>query len=195
MASKKFKLPTINTPPGFAVFAWLNEPDTKYNEAGEYKLTVSLEDTPAVRAMLERIESEARAAAPQMSPPVKLKRVLSSVPWKLPEDDDPTDPDFREELRDRIRITAKSKFKPGFVDSKVQTLPEDVWPARGDKVSLKAYIKPYDGLGGGISLRLKTVQLIEKNFRGGGVDAEGFEAYDEGYSASVEADDSEPEDY
>lgn len=187
--SKKVPLPSVVSPVGVAAYAWVNKPDTKFakpGENGKYKITLVLDDTEDNRSFLSKIEAAAREIAPQMDPVVKMKRVLTHTPWSLPEDDDPSDEKLKEEFKGKIRLTANSDFKPGQIDSNRQGLPEDIFVMSGDHVRIKAMVKPFDGLGGGISLKLKTVQLINKVHRAGGVDTSGFDDIDDGYVAPTQ---------
>ncbi len=83
-------------------------------------------------------------------------------------------------------ITLKSGYQPKTVDTKKQDLPANVKIFGGDAV--KCAIRPelYDGFGGGVTLYLNAVMLIEKN-GGGSADAFGEE---EGYVAEASAADA-----
>lgn len=189
--AKKHPLPTLVTPVGIAAYAWVNKPDTKFaknDDEGSYKITVVLDDTKDNRAFLDQIEDLAREVAPKLEPAVKMKKVLTHTPWNLPEDDDNTDEKLKDEFKGKIRLHAKSAFKPGQIDTARQGLPDNIFVMSGDHVRVKFLIKPFDGLGGGISLKLKTVQLVQKVHRAGGIDADGFDDIEDGYVAPTQND-------
>ena len=79
-------------------------------------------------------------------------------------------------------ITCKSSFQPEVIDTKKNAVPEGVKVFGGDKI--KVLISPafYEGFGGGVTLRMNKVMLIEKN---NGGSAEAFGDDEEGYVAEA----------
>ncbi|MDO5647348.1 ssDNA-binding protein [Paracoccus sp. (in: a-proteobacteria)] len=208
MTEKKQRGTCLVTPTGIAKYAWLNKPDNGFNgkEEPAFKVRILLDDTDENRAWCDKVIETAKADARRMG--VKLKKV-HKIPFQFPEDQDEDDfipqegrerPRLDEDHKGRIFFETKSKFKPGLIDSARNALPEDVFIMSGDKARVKFEINPYEGLGSGISFRLRTAQLVEKNtsFSGGhGPDTDGFEDIEDGYVADQttggEDDDDEDE--
>ena len=198
---KKFKFSEFVTPVGIAKYCWVVNPDSGFDGKGDpkFKLRLLIDDTTEAREWVERVISkgveEAKAAG------IKLKKVFKN-PFQFPEDQDEDDyvpqdgkdkPKLDEDHQGRIFFEIKSGFKPGLIDSAREELPEDIKIMSGDKVRVKFVLNPYEGLGSGISLRLKVVQLIEKNtsYSGGGrPNTDGFDDID-GYRAGGGGDSTE----
>lgn len=195
MAEKKFKYSRPVTPIGIAKFCWVDKPDTGHDGKSnpKYKSRILIDDTEENRAWCEEMHQKALAEAKKAG--VKIKKV-HKTPFQYPEDQDEDDfipaegkdkPKLDEDHKGRIFFEAKTAFQPGLIDcsSPPQSLPEGARIMGGDKIRLKIEFNPYEGLGSGISFRLVTVQLIEKNsaFAGGGVDTDGFGEVDGGYTA------------
>ena len=198
------KNPRVVTPVGIAKFCWVmpDKPDTGWDGKSDphYKTRILIDDTPENREWMESVMEQGAAFAKQEG--IKLKKKFNT-PFKLPEDQDEDDyipaegkdrPKLDEDHKDRIFFEAKSKYPPGLIDTARESLPEDVKVMGGDKIRLKVELNPYEGLGSGISFRLKTVQLVEKNSNfsgGGGVDTDGFDDVEGGYVAGGNNDDDE----
>jgi len=194
MSNKKPKFQHPVSPIGIAKYCWVNNPDKGFDGKNEpkYKTRIVIEDTEENRAWVENVLKVAQVEAKAND--IKLKKVFKS-PFQFPEDQDEEDfipqagkerPKLDEDHRGRIYFDAKSSFKPGLIDSARKELPEDVKIMSGDKIKIKVEVLPYDGLGSGVSLRLKVVQLIEKNttYSGSGKpNVEGFDDVEGGYTA------------
>ncbi len=187
-------------PIGIAKFAYLDEPQPgfKPTDKPKYKVRCLLDDTEEVRAKLEEIIETAKKEAKEDG--LKLKKSLKN-PIEYPEDQDEDDyiPEegkeyarLDEDHKGRIFLEAKSSFPPLLIDAMRETLPESVKIMSGDKVRVKIEARPYDGLGGGVSLRLKAVQLVEKNTSAGGYNyADGFDDIEGGYTAPPVSDEDD----
>lgn len=198
---KKVKFTEFVSPPAIAKLAFVNKPSQPFEGKGEpvYQITGLLEDTDEVRAWIDKVIETGLDEAKKAG--VKLKKQFGN-PFQYPEDQDEDDfvpeegkdkPKLDEDYRGRIFFKAKSQYKPGLIDTARVELPEDVRIMGGDIVRIKFAVNPYDGFGGGISLRLKVVQLVEKktSFSGGrGVNTDGFDDID-GYVAQGSAGDDE----
>jgi hypothetical protein len=175
-------------PLAIAKFTYLDTPQEPYDGKGDaqYKIRVLIDDTAENRERLDDILNTARAEAKKNG--VKLKKVHKN-PLQYPEDQDEEDYEVAEgkehakldeDHKDRIFFTTTSKFKPGLIDTARQSLADGVRIMSGDKVRVKCEVLPYEGLGSGISFRLKVVQLVEKNtsFAGGQPNTDGFDDID-----------------
>jgi hypothetical protein len=179
------------TPVALAKFCWLDKPDAGFDgkSAPKFKIRGLLEDTPEIRSAIEAAMATGLAEAKRDA--IKLKKIFKN-PFTFPEDVDEDDFEiaegatrakFDEDHRGKIFFDAKTGFKPGLIDTALQDLPEDVKIMSGDMVKVKAEVMPYEGFGGGFTLRLKVVQLIEKNttYSRGSTDTRGFGAVEGGY--------------
>lgn len=200
----KSKAPRVVSPLGIFKYCWVmaDKPDTGWDGKGDpqYKVRIVFDDTPENRAWMDDVLAKGSAYAKQEKIPLKKK---FKSPFKLPEDQDEDDyipaegkdkPKLDEDHKDRIFFDAKSKYPPGLIDTARNDLPADVKVFGNDKGRLKVEINPYEGLGSGISLRLITLQLVEKNTSyggGGGTDSDGFDDVEGGYVAGGNDDDDD----
>lgn len=203
----KHKFSAFVSPLGEARYAWIDKPDPYQQELGkeQFKCRVLMEDTPEVRAWVQKVFEAGVAEAKKAG--VKLKKAAKS-PFTFPEDLDEDDfipaegkdkAKYDETYKNSIFFEAKTGFKPATIDAKKNELPDDVRIMPGDKVKVKVVLNPYEGFGSGISLRLSVVQLIEKNtsYSKGKANLDGFDE-EEGYdsegqtSGSSEDDDDIP---
>lgn len=201
--AKKFKFSQYVSPVGKAKLTFLDQPSKPYTEGGTeyYKTRILLDDTPEVRAWIEKIVATAEKEAKEAG--VKLKKNYHS-PFIMPEDVDEDDfipeegkerPKYDEDYREKIFFEAKSQYKPGLIDTAKVSLPEDLKIMGGDDIRIKFIVSPYvSGANSGITLRLRTVQLVNKNtsFGGGGgePDTDGFDDID-GYVSPTSDDDGD----
>lgn len=189
----KIKFTNHVSPPGIAKFCWVNKADTGFDGKSEpsFKTRVVIKDTEASRAWVKKVLDTAEAEAKANG--IKLKKIYNN-PFKFPEDQDEDDfikqedkeyPKLDEDHREAIFFQAKSGFKPGLIDTSKppQELPENVFIMGGDSIAVKVEAIPYEGLGSGVSLRLKVVQLVKKNstFNQGAPDVRGFDSDEDGY--------------
>ena len=207
MAEKKVKFSEFVSPVCIARWAFVNNPSKPYDGKGEpvYKIVGLLDDNDETRAWVDKVIAAGLAEAKAAG--IKLKKQFGN-PFQFPEDQDEDDfipeegkdkPKLDEAYRGRIYFQTKSQFKPGLIDTAKVELPEDVRIMNDDLVRIKVQVNPYDGFGGGISLRLKVVQLVEKktSFSGDGqrgVNTNGFDEI-EGYVATHHEPDDEDEEY
>lgn len=190
---KRFKHSTFFLK-GMAKYAWLDKPDPYQMDKGkeQYKLRMLLDDDDTMREQIALIMSTGIKEAKLAS--VKLKKVVAN-PFKFPEDMDEDDyvvqegyekPKLDEDHKDRIWVEVKTSFKPAMIGTaknekgEYEALPDNVKIMSGDIVRIKVMVNPYEGFGGGISLRLVTAQLVKKssNFTQG-ADTRGFDDFDD----------------
>ncbi len=203
MASKpKFK--EYVSPVGKAKLAFLHKPSAPFKEGDtpKFKVTLLIEDTTEHRAWVDAVVATALEEAKKHG--VKMKKVFHN-PFILPEDVDednfiPQDgkdrPKYDEDYRGKIIFEAKTQYQPGLIDTAKQALTDDVKIYGGDMVRVKVEAQPYlNGSNSGITLRLITVQLVEKNTSYGGSrgpNTDGFDDID-GYVAGGDASDDDDE--
>ena len=192
---------------GMAKMSFLDKPSPPYQGKGDpmYKTRILIEDTAENRAWCEGVIAKALEEAKKNG--VKIKKVFHN-PFIMPEDVDEDDfvaeegkdyPKYDEDHVGKIFFEAKSKYQPGLIDAAKQSLPEGVRIFGGDTIREKIVAAPFvSGANTGITLRLITVQLIEKNAAFGGdraPDTGGFDEVEGGYIAPAGSGDDEEEEF
>ena len=159
MAKKQFE--KVVSPVVTAAYAWLSKPDEgqQYSD-GKFKVTLVLDKKdPAIEKFIEELTAKSEAAAKG-----EWEKVPKALRYPFVDGDDNDD---KEEFHGKYKITAKSKFKPGCVDSKRVSLPEGEEPRSGDLIRASLVLIPYKASGAyGVTCQLRNVQLVEK--RNGG---------------------------
>lgn len=198
--TKRVKYKRWVSPVGLAKFAYIEKPREGYTEGDDpsYQIRVLLEDTKENRAWVDKVTETAEKEAKENK--VKLKKVYHN-PFIMPEDVDEDDfipeeeggyPKFDEDHRGKIMFNTRSKFQPARIDTERNSLSDDIRIFGDDTVRVKVEAAPYvSGANTGITLRLVTVQLVEKSaaFAGGGQpDTDGFDDID-GYVSNDDEED------
>jgi hypothetical protein len=163
----KAKLPTIVSPVGTLAYSWLAKPDEgkKYSD-GKYKGTLVLDPTAeGVKEFIDKIDKahvEARGKKKTDSP---VKDGNDKIDRETGE--------IREEFKDKVLLTFKSKFPPQLL-SRDGPLPEGREPRAGDLVKIAFAMLAYEeGKNAGISLQMRAVKLMERRARADYSDAFG----------------------
>lgn len=179
MATKfRFKAGLVKTPVGTAVFPHLNEPDTKFKEEGEYKVSLALsgDEASSLMASIDKMQDEALAAFKESSEGKGKKKVGKAKPpyrEELDEEDEPTG---------RTLFSFKSSYKPSIVDSKVKPISPDTKLWGGSEIRVNADVGgwhiPLQG-GVGVTMYMKGVQVIKAV--GGNSGASDFDEVDGGF--------------
>lgn len=165
MASSVKKTP-FKSAKGTAMYPWLNNPDTQFDAAGQYKVNLRMSKEEA-QPLIDAVKEAANEAFGPKANSAKL-------PFK-------TD----EETGDTIVVT-KSKFQPKFVDSTGQAIKTNNLPEiyGGSTLKVGGQMFPYNAGGSiGVSLQLGAVQLIELSESSNGANIS-FEAEDGGFVAT-----------
>jgi|TARA_R100000482_G_scaffold124620_2_gene78108 hypothetical protein len=157
----------FQTPLGRAQYAWLTKPDTKFNQAGEYKtnLIVGASDAaPLQDALQQAAQSFFGNAASAARLPMSVDEETGDLIFKL-----------------------KSKFLPKFYDSQGNIIPEGGVPPLfgGSQIRIGGVITSYDAptTGKGVTLNINKVQIVEAV--SSSPDA-GFDAVDGGFVVEEE---------
>lgn len=165
----------VNTPVAELSYGYLRFPDTKFNPEGDYKqdFLLSAEDA---KKFCERVESDPRAVVKGKKAKVKFTKV-----------------DGQYKFRSKQHATVKTKsgevfeMKPRLyyiVDGKTVEYPEDKpQPWSGSTGEIEVEIVPFDGFGGGLTMRLRAIRLhkiVEGKTGGNG----NWEEVEEGYTSS-----------
>ena len=132
----------IVSPPASTVYVWLNEPDTKFDKEGKYKVTCVYDPE-------DNKHNEFLTMLWQKG--VELSGEGSRIPIKKQDDGS-------------VHVEFASKFQPKLFDAKLERIhPDDVTIGTGTVMSVSAVINPYDTpqAGKGITLWIQGAQILE----------------------------------
>jgi hypothetical protein len=190
----------IVSPKGEAKWAFLDKPDTRFDEDGIYRIELVLEQTEQVQSFLDRLDEMANEAweeqTKETKPTVKSKAVLAK-PYQAEEDPETGEETGRIVVRFKSKAKVQTKkglmdMKPRVFDAKGRTVNPVPKIGNGSTVKVAFAYRPYFVASSrrvGVSLYLNAVQLIELvEFGGGnpfgeeegGFSADTFEAQTEG---------------
>tara|TARA_B100000795_G_scaffold138067_1_gene103128 strand:- start:12809 stop:13432 length:624 start_codon:yes stop_codon:yes gene_type:complete len=176
------KIPQIITPEGRTEWLKAFTPDYKFNENGEFGCTLNMENAVALPLMAQLDEYMEKAIADAMEETGKSKdKIKTNPPYTI--DDETGDVSFKFKLKALVNgRNGDFTQKPLVIDARKQVITEEVPTWNGSRVRIGFQpITYYTGLvGAGVSLRMKTVQLIEALDGGGGAGnaASGFDVED-----------------
>ncbi|WP_343698873.1 hypothetical protein [Caulobacter sp.] len=169
--------PTLMAPAGIAIWPKLNEPDTKFNAAGEFHTKVAYDaDDAAVQdfvAKLEKIRDEffdttvARLIEEKKAGKAKNLKKLEVAKAELDEETGDETGRLLINAKLKHKVTTKTgkswEQKPDFFNAQKVVLKNPPKIGGGSKLRLAVEASPYlretDGVVG-VSLRLKAVQII-----------------------------------
>lgn len=143
----------VTTPTVELGFGSLRTPDTKFNPEGDYKQDFFM-SPEAAKAFVEKVESDPRMAAFGKKAKLKFTKVDGTIK-------------FRTKQHAVVKNKAGEVFnvKPRLfyiVDGKTVEYPEDAPnPWSGTKAEIEVELVPYDGFGGGVTMRLRAVRFLE----------------------------------
>lgn len=146
----------VTTPIVELGYAYLRTPDTAFNKDGDYKADFFMSPEQA-REFCTMIESDPRALVKGKRSKVKVTKVDGQIKFKS---------------KQRAVIVSKKngaeeriEMKPRLfhiVEGKTVPYPDDApTPFAGSKAELELEVVPFDGFGGGLSLRLRGLRLHE----------------------------------
>ena len=176
------------TPVGVSQFAWLNKPDTKFDENGHYKVNLIVSANDA-KPLIKSINDEIAKAVEMAKEKSKGKNIKTA---NTPFEEEYADGKPTGNVIFKFKAKAKIIMKNGDVidnkvpifDSKGTPMTNQVWS--GSEMKVSADMIPYYTAmaGAGVSLRLKAVQ-ITKLVEGSGANssAHGFSEVKDGYVA------------
>lgn len=164
----------ITTPVGTAKYPRLNEPDTKFKEAGEYSVKLLLDfDTaePLIKQIDEYYDAayaEALKEAQEDKPKLKTIKVCpDGKPYRREEDRETGEETGNVEFKFTMRASGVSKKtgkawsrSPMLFDAKRNPTTANIWG--GSEIRVSADLFPWNtALGFGCSLRLIGVQVLK----------------------------------
>ncbi|MQB00216.1 MAG: DUF2815 family protein [Actinobacteria bacterium] len=194
------KLPLEVSPAGVAGFAkYLYEKDTKFSRGDESKAKYSLKllvpkDKLATRFGHIKNGSEPIPSEEWLAHIQKMHEQAGGKAGEGPVRDGDKirkkDGDPVEAWQGHYVVTFKTAHPPQLVDTKKRDLPDDVRIFGGDVVKVAYRPSVYEGFGGGITLYLNAVMLIDKRSSGSATALAALGDNEEGYVAERSEKDS-----
>lgn len=190
MAEKK-KIERFVSPKGFASYPYLTNPDTKFNQDGEYKVSLIVAGNDASKAIAFLTEQHEVAVAKAKQANAGKRVKAGEMPFI--ENDDGT-VTFKFKLKAKVTPKNGAPFeqRPVLFDAKGKPLTGEYKVGGGSTIKISYEVVPYYTAiaGAGVSLRLKAVQIIElKEYSGGGTaESYGF-CEEDGFETSEEDND------
>ena len=156
------KLQTHVSVVGEAIYPHLNKPDVKFNENGEYKVTlkVNKQDASAMVKLFDQACEDSLASAEKEAKGKKIKS--APKPYKLEGDN--------VFFKFKMRASGKNKKtnemfsqRPALFDAKKNPIPasQSIWGGSLMKVAYQLIPYHTPMLGAGVSARLKAVQILK----------------------------------
>ena len=180
----------IVSPEGISQYAWLTQPDTKFDTDGHYKVNLIVPFDKA-QPLIKQINAEMEASlkiAKEKNKGKTIKRANPPYEEEMDEKNVPTG-NIIFKFKRKAQIIAKDgkviPFKVAIFDSSGKPLIDaNVWSGSEMKVSAELVHWFTAMAGAGVSLRLRAVQ-ITKLVEGGAGNAEGygFDRVEGGYEA------------
>lgn len=160
---------TVTTPAGIARYPHLNRPDTKFKEAGEYKVNLELSSDEA-EPFIKQIEAIFAGYLPAKLAEINNKLVMEGQPKKSKLKQHPAPWEENDGLiQIKMRVPATFKGKDGeFISRQPKIFGADGQPLEaniGGGSKIKVAVVPYcwytASLGAGITLQPKAVQVLD----------------------------------
>lgn len=193
--STKKKQQKLTSPKGRAKYPWLNQPDTRFNPDGEYRVSLLLPaDSKEAQAFMEKLDELADEAVEKAKNDLiedgkkaQANKVTRNDPYVMEEDKETGEETGNVEFKFKMKAKVYSKkhdktfeFTPDVFDAKGNPVPGDVRIFGGSILRVSFVPDPYympSSKAAGISLKLKAVQVIELS--AGGRSASDYGFYEE----------------
>ena len=176
---------------GVSQYAWLTQPDTRFDEIGHYKtnLILSGQDADTLKAAINEELTKSVALAKEKAKGKNIKTAPAPFEDELDDDGQPTGSTVFK-FKTKAQITTKDgkiiTNRVAIFDSKGTPMTDcNVWS--GSEMKVSAELVPYYTamVGAGVSMRLRAVQ-ITKLVEGGNGNAKGYGfGEEEGYEQSL----------
>lgn len=169
----------VVTPIGVSQYAWLTQPDTRFDESGHYKTNLILK-TEEAGELMQRIDKALEVSRELAQEKAKGKKVKQADAPYFEEVDDAGNSTGNTIFKFKCKAQIVSKDgtiipnKVALFDAKGTPMKDvNVWS--GSEIKVSAELIPYYTamVGAGVSMRLRAVQII-KLVEGGGGNAKGF---------------------
>lgn len=146
----------VTTPVAEIGYAWLRKPDTAFNKEGDYKADFFLTPDDA-REFCRMVESDPRAMVKGRAAKLKGTKVDGLIKFKSKQH--ATIKVKKAGVEEVIHIQPKLFY---IVDGATVPYPDDApAPFGGSKGEIEVEVIPFEGFGGGLSLRLRAIRLHE----------------------------------
>ena len=146
---------------GEAIFPHLNKPDVRFNEAGEYKVTLKVAKSDATEML--KLYNSAIEDALKLAEQNHKGKGIKNAPKPFTEEDNYVFFKFKMKATG-VNQKTKEKFsqRPQLFDAKKNPIPLSTIIWGGSKMRVAFNLVPYytPMLGAGITARLKAVQVI-----------------------------------
>lgn len=176
---------------GISQYAWLTQPDTRFDEIGHFKtnLILSGEDADTLKGAINEELTKSVALAKEKAKGKNIKTAPAPFEDEVDDNGEPTGSTVFK-FKTKAQITTRDgKIIPNKVaifDSKGKPMVDcNVWS--GSEMKVSAELVPYFTamVGAGVSMRLRAVQ-ITKLVEGGAGNAKGYGfGEEEGYEQSI----------
>lgn len=192
------------SPIGLAKYPRLNEPDTKFDDDGVYKITLELteaEAAPLVEAIHEGQKEAVKLAKEQVKSGKKIK--LADLPYAENEETGKIEVSFKRKAKGKKKDGTVFETHVALFDRHGNRLdPKGPIIGGGSRIAVSYEINPFyvAALGAGVSLRLYAVMVYDLvEYQGGTAESYGFAQAaaevdgEEAQDADTDADDSQDE--
>ena len=173
---KKMKM---TSPKGTAVWPWLNEPDTRWDDVGAYTVTLKMSAQDAEPFLTKLKEFYKHGYEEFVKEKGKNKLKNANMPWFNIEDDQGNDTG---EIGFKFKNKASYEYEGKKIETRVQlsdTHGDPVTSTVGGGSTIKVGLEPYvwyvPSQGVGMTLRVKVVQVLNLVEYGGKSAADEFE--------------------
>jgi hypothetical protein len=211
----------IHSPRGtLGKYAYLTEPDTKFNSDGEYKCNHTVPLDAATKAFIQKLEDAYKEAYDaECAAKGKKKLKCADMPWEIDEDEETVT--FKYKLKAKIESKKKGKVitrRVKLFDAKGKLIPNVSNLRIGAGTVAKLAFNPYfwfsPSVGFGLQLQLEACQIIslveyggsevgfeeeeDGDFDAESVEGDGFDDEsddDDDEDDSDDSDDADPEDF
>lgn len=181
----------MTSPKGTAVWPWLNEPDTQYDENGVYCVTLRISDEEAepLMAKLKDIFKEGYDAEVKKQKKQKLR--IANMPWADHEDDQGNKTgmvDFKFKQNAVYEYEGKKiDNRVHLIDSKRNPVTDQIGGGSSIRIGFEPYVWFVPSMGVGMKLRLKVVQVIDlvQFSKGQNTDEFDFEEEKDGFTSAT----------
>lgn len=144
----------FNTPTGTAQYAWLNTPDTAFNQnAYKVQLKISADDAQDFIKQIEKVAND------------NFGDKAKGIDMPYTKDDETGE----------IILKFKSKFKPKLCDATGAVVRNEPMVGGGSTIKIKGNFYAYEGARKGVSLQMSAVQIIDLVEHGGGAQFDAVE--------------------
>lgn len=186
-------LPKIVTPRGTALWPHLSTPDTRFNEAGEYKVTLVVAEAAAQKfiAGLDKLADEAFEDAKSKCKPAKIKTLLKHVPYEMECDEEGNETGnvlikFKSKASYENKKGETVSMKPTLVDGKGKVITKKLNIGNGSEIVINCSPKGFYLAAtnqAGVTLYLNGVQILKLVEYGASAESMGFTAQEDGFDA------------